>query len=202
MDGVLVNTEDIAHNLFVEFAKKYNSEFTEDDHKTILGRTEEFWSKYLCKKWGLSISPKEFANNYWSQQNLVLNSGLKLMAGAKQLLTKLKEDGYLLALVTSTPHEHVNIILDRFELTPYFDKFVTGDEISNGKPNPEPYYKAIQKLSLSSNDCIVVEDSISGVKSGKTAGCFVIAVPTIHAKGLDFSLADVVVKDLKDILVY
>lgn len=199
MDGILVNTEDIAHDLFIEFAKEFNSKFTEDDHKHILGTTETFWTEYLCNKWSTSISPKEFANVFWSRRNMVLDSRLRLMSGVMKLLQNLKEKGYKIALVTSTPHEYVKIVLDRFEIFPYFNIIVAGDEISNGKPNPEPYIKAIRELGLSSSDCVVVEDALDGVKSGKSAGCFVIAVPTIHAKGLNYSEANVVVESLDEI---
>ena len=201
MDGVLVNTEDIAHDIFEKFALEYNSEFTEHDHKHILGSTESYWAKYLCEKWNVPISNEEFANIYWKRRNIVLDSKLKLLSGVKQLFDLLKNTGFKIALVTSTPRDYVNIILERFDLMNYFDVSVTGDEIINGKPFPEPYIKAIESLGLQPEECVVVEDSIGGVTSGKTAGCFVVAIPTIHAKGLDYSSADLVFESLNELIL-
>ncbi len=104
-----------------------------------------------------------------------------------------------MALVTSTPRNHTEEFLERFNLKTYFSFIVTGDEILNGKPSPDPYLVAIKKLNLNSAECIVVEDALSGVRSGKSAGCVVVAIPTQHMDGLDYSEADFIIYDLNDL---
>jgi HAD superfamily hydrolase (TIGR01509 family) len=199
MDGVIFNTEDIAHEVFSLLAERFNSVFNEDHHKAILGTSEKFWSEYICNTFQFPLSPEEFRNEFWNEMYRASDSQLRLMSGIPRIFDELEEKGIKIALVTSTPMHQTKELLEKFGL---FDRFlvkITGDQIKNGKPDPEPYVKAIQMLNLQAHECVVIEDAISGVKSGKAAGCYVIAVPTKHALGLDYSMADRIVSSLDDI---
>lgn len=199
MDGVIFNTEDISHEVFSELAKEFGCVMEEKLHVAIMGTTELVWSKYFCTVWSLSIRPQEFAEKYWIIQERIEKENLQIMPGVVPLLTELKKTDIRTALVTSTPIEHVENQLNKFNLKQYFTIIITGDQVEKGKPDPEPYLTAIEKLGLKSTDCVVIEDAISGVESGKSAGCYVIAVPTVHAKSLDYSEADCVINSLEEI---
>ncbi len=197
MDGVIFNTEDIAHKVLESFAERCGRQFTEDHHKAILGTSESYWSKFMCDQFQLGMMPEEFSRQFWNERNKLVVRELKVMDGALAAIDKIREQGIKIALVTNSPRKQATILLDRFNLCSRFSVIVTGDEVKRGKPNPEPYLKAVCELGLQACECIVVEDTISGVKSGKRAGCYVIAVPTIHAIGLDYSEADRIIQSLE-----
>lgn len=199
MDGVIFNTEDLAHKVFTHLANVFVGVFEESDHVEILGTAESNWSNYFVSKWNLSISNKEFAGIFWENLENETKEHLKFMPGFEELIGKIKNKGLKVALVTSTPRINFNFLDKKFSLIQLFDVIVTGDEIAHGKPNPDPYLLAISRLGVAPESCVVIEDALSGVRSGKAAGCYVIAVPTKHATGLDYSDADLVVTSLNDI---
>lgn len=199
MDGVIFNTEDLAHNVFHELAIRFQGLFDEDDHKNILGTTELYWSQYFCNKWNLLISNNDFSEIFWNELRIATSDHLNLMPGFSDCIQIFRERGYETAIVTSTPKVSVLPLLERFNLLGLFDTIVAGDDVKNGKPFPDPYILAAKRLNQDSKDCVVIEDALSGVKSGRSAGCFVIAIPTIHALGLDYSDADIVIKNFSEI---
>jgi beta-phosphoglucomutase-like phosphatase (HAD superfamily) len=74
--------------------------------------------------------------------------------------------------------ENQQRIFEIFNLSPYFSTIITGEDIINGKPHPEPYLKTAEKLGVAPANALVIEDSLNGVRSGKAAGCRVIAITT------------------------
>lgn len=199
MDGVIFNTEDLAHNVFAKLSLEYGTKFEEADHKAILGTAQSIWSNYFVEKWQLSISSEEFASLFWLLLRKEADLNLNMMPGFLKFIQELRENSVSTALVTSTPRVNADPLLKKFVLHELFDVIVTGEEIHHGKPSPEPYLLAVQRLNLDSRECAVIEDAISGVKSAKAAGCYVIAIPTVHAFGLDYSEADKVIQNFDEL---
>ncbi|MEK9196285.1 MAG: HAD family phosphatase [Patescibacteria group bacterium] len=83
-------------------------------------------------------------------------------------------------LVTSSNSRVQKHIVDSFNIGDSFDCIITGDDITRGKPHPEPYLRAIKNLSVKPEDTLVVEDSNSGIESGLAAGCMVLGIATSH----------------------
>ena len=108
------------------------------------------------------------------------------------------KDRYKLALVTSTGPELVNHIDEILMIRKKFDSVIISTDTNNHKPKPDPYIKAINNLNFTPNQCVVVEDSIQGIKAGKSAGCQVIALEgSIEKKFLKD--ADYIISHLSDI---
>lgn len=91
----------------------------------------------------------------------------------KTVLEEAKKS-YQLALVSSSPWENINEMLDQCGLRPYFDLIVSGSDVAKAKPAPDLYEKAMKILGYSPEECIVIEDSYSGIVAGKQAGCKVV----------------------------
>jgi beta-phosphoglucomutase-like phosphatase (HAD superfamily) len=87
-----------------------------------------------------------------------------------------------------------------FEIRSYFDQVTTADEISHSKPDPEIYLKAADKLGVNPKDCITFEDTVSGIKSAKNAGMYVIALTTTHGAD-ELISADWVIGSFKEVSV-
>ena len=102
-------------------------------------------------------------------------------------------------MASSGTKEFINIVLDKFKIRDYFRVIVSGDEVSVGKPAPETFLIAAEKLGLSPQQCIVLEDATNGIESAKAAGCKCIAIP--YKKGLkqDLSKADLILDSLNEV---
>lgn len=118
----------------------------------------------------------------------------KFIAGALGFLRYLGAKGFKLALVTGTSKTEVRKILPK-GIYDIFDVIVAGDDCRRGKPNPEPYRKAVKKLKIGKKDSIVIENAPSGLESAKRAGLYCLAVETSLSKEY-LSEADIVFKSI------
>ena len=103
---------------------------------------------------------------------------MKLIPGSREFIQKAHSKGFKLGLTTSALQENQQRIFEMFNLRPFFSTIITGRDIINGKPHPEPYLKTAEKLGVVPANALVIEDSVNGVRSGKAAGCRVIAITT------------------------
>lgn len=124
---------------------------------------------------------------------------LEAMPGLRESLKLFKDAGYQIALASSGVREYVEIVLDKFEVREYFDVIVAGDEVKNGKPNPEIYQVAVAKLGLRPEECVVLEDADHGIAAAKAAGCKCIAIKNPFTAPQTHKEADLVLDSLNDI---
>jgi len=200
MDGLMIDTEPIQSKGF----------------KLLL---EEYGKKPICHKNGLIHSVgktgscaqlkidykinedldilKQKRQQYYQQ--VLKSETVKPMFGLSQLLRLLKKNNFKIAVGTLSFMEDINVIFPKLKILSYFDVFVTCEDVINGKPAPDIYLRAAEKLNLRPTECLVLEDSESGVSSGKSADMKVIAVPNKFTKDHDFSKADLIVNSLNDI---
>lgn len=116
---------------------------------------------------------------------------LQLFPGAFELLEKVKKRDLKMALATSGDREYVNIVFEKWpRFKTFFTTLVVSEDVKRGKPYPDVYKKALEKLNIQSNEAVVLEDSYNGVAAAKGAGIQVIAVPNKHYPDADFTLAD------------
>ncbi len=114
-------------------------------------------------------------------------------------------DGRAVALVSSSPHDWISRMLDRFDLRESFDQIISAEEIDGAsKPDPGVYEYAAEQLSVNSVECVAVEDSENGVESAKAAGMRAVGYRNQSDSELDLSAADVVVgspEELRKVLL-
>lgn len=124
------------------------------------------------------------------------------MPGAMELLDQLRSRNIPVALVTSSNDLKMqHLWSDMPELKEKFDVIITGDEVTHSKPNPEGYLTAARRLGVDPHHCVVFEDSLQGVKAGKSAGAFVVGVAgTLKAEDIA-PYADIVVNGVKEVNV-
>ena len=121
-----------------------------------------------------------------------------LVKGIKRFLDNLQKNKILTAIATSGRKKVQNLIFQKFKLTPFFSFIVTGDDVASAKPNPQIFLDVAEKLNIPAADCIVFEDSYSGVEAAKRAGMKVVLVMTSHSQK-DIPNVDMAIKDFTKI---
>ncbi|MBE7003531.1 MAG: HAD family phosphatase [Ruminococcaceae bacterium] len=106
-------------------------------------------------------------------------NGVPLKPGARDILTGLRAAGWRVAVASSSPMDMIRHNLSLDGIDGYFDALVSGQEVANGKPWPDIFLRAAEKLGLAPEECYVLEDSLSGVEAGWRAGCRTIMVPDL-----------------------
>jgi beta-phosphoglucomutase family hydrolase len=123
---------------------------------------------------------------------------IRPLPGAKELIEALHRRGFRLALGTSTPPENVELVLRELELAEHFPARITSADVQRGKPDPEVFLRAAERLSVAPERCVVIEDAEAGVEAAHRAGMACIAVVTTRPSEA-LATADLIVRSLADL---
>lgn len=201
MDGVIVHTNPYHKKAFKIFLDKHNVSLTDEELKEhVYGRINAEIFPYIFKGDYTPEKGEEWADEKEAIFRDLYKKDVKPIQGLIHFLEELKKEGIKSAVGTSAPVENLDFIIDSLNLRHYFDAFLHSADVTEGKPNPEIYLKAADRLNVDPNTCVVFEDSIAGVKAGLNAGMKVIAVATTHTSE-EFDGADLVIKDFDELTV-
>lgn len=129
----------------------------------------------------------------------ILASDVPLMDGARQLINQLHDDGFRIALGSSGPPENVHMVLNALQLPGRIQAIVTGVDVDRGKPHPDVFLQAADRLGLSPDQCAVVEDAAAGIEAAHRAGMFCVAFVSKGHTVEELSAADVTVTSLRQL---
>lgn len=200
MDGVMVDSEDY----WVELQREEILPQTVPDEdvavEEVTGMNYREIYDYLEEEYGTAVSREEFVDLFDDTAQELYGERVELLEGLHGLLEELRERDVRVALVSSSPHDWIGIVLERFDLEGGFDAVVSAEEIDGpGKPDPTIFEYAADEVGVSADRCVAVEDSENGVEAAARAGTTVVAY-RIDAHGdIDLSPADVVVDDPEEL---
>lgn len=182
MDGVLVDSEPL-HERAQKFVFAENAlDVPEGILGTFKGKTEEDVFEFIVREYGHGrMDPADLVR----QKHEVyrgLMSELRPVDGSVQFVRFLQQSGLRLALTTSATRRDQEYALDMLALDELFEVIVTADDVTRPKPHPEPYSITVQRMSLEPETCLVIEDSLNGVRSALSAGCRVAGLSTSFDK--------------------
>ena len=175
MDGTLVDTEPYWIATEQAMAEKYGATWTHADALHLVGSDLIDSGRYIKQVMGLDLSPEEIVEELLDGVVAKVELEVPWRPGAVELLTSLTEAGIRCGLVTMSYERFVAPILARLPAEA-FRVVVTGDQVANGKPHPEPYLTAAAALGVPPEECVAIEDSSTGAKSAEAAGCLVLVV--------------------------
>jgi len=195
LDGVLVDTGWAHKQSWYDLAEKEGFSLTDEFFYSTFGMQNNQIIPMLIGQDASSERIKRLSD--WKERRYreIIAEKLVPAEGAKSLLSDLKKEGFLLAVGSSAPKANLRLVLERTGLRDYFDAYVTGQDVTNGKPAPDTFLKAAEKLSLNPDRCAVVEDAVQGIEAGKAAGMAVVAVTTTRSRA-DLNRADIIVDSL------
>jgi beta-phosphoglucomutase len=180
MDGVIVDSNPAHKIALKQFCHKYGFNLTEEQLKEkIYGRTNKDWIPAVFGKISTEQA-KAYANEKEALFREIYASTIRPLDGLIKFLDQIKRAGISMAIATSAPRENVDFTLEKTGTREYFDTILDESFVEKGKPDPEIYRKTAGAIRFSPSKCIVFEDSLSGVKSGKAAGCKVVGLTTTH----------------------
>ena len=179
MDGLMVDTESLATEAFIHSAKKQGYDMTKEEILLVLGFTTksiyEFWENYFKNS---DVSGKQLVDDHYKYiENILFTTGPRKMPYIEELLKYLKESNYKVAVASSSNMNHIINNMEKTGLKKYIDEFASGAEVENGKPAPDVFLLAAERLGVKPEECLVLEDSKAGVLAGSSAGAKVIMVP-------------------------
>lgn len=178
MDGVLVDSERpflrTLHALLTEAGVAHDR----DGLRHLCGQPAPALRAFLLERFGGDeTAAAAFGERYQAAKRRFLENGeVQVMPGAHDVLATLRERGTALAVATSTYRDAALERLARYDLARWFDDVVTGDQVANGKPAPDIFLLAAERLRVDPRACIAVEDSVAGVQAARDAGMTVFAV--------------------------
>jgi HAD superfamily hydrolase (TIGR01509 family) len=180
MDGLLFNTEQISLDTFVSACRECNFEPDVQVYYRCIGtnsvKTKEIFNEGYGPDFPYQQIQKVWLEKYHQE---ALAKPLALKPGALNLLQYLESQKCRKALVTSSRHQNAVVKLTNARIQEYFEFVLGGDEVSNGKPDPEIYLSACNRLGLDPGHCLALEDSDNGVLAAFRAGLKVIQVPDL-----------------------
>lgn len=194
MDGVLVDSECIHRDAFKKVFTELNIPVTEKEQDGFAGLpSDKIWG-YIREKYSIRQSVSDLIKMKRKVYSESLKSTqIKPTDGLIELLDTLKENNIKICIASSSAREFVRYIIDRLEITHYFDNIVSGEDVVNGKPNPDIYLKASEKYNVIPSDCTVIEDAHNGVIGAKAAGMNCVGYKNPNSGNQDLSKADIIV---------
>ena len=179
MDGLMVDTESLSTEAFINSAKAQGYNMTKEETLKVLGFTKaniyQFWIDYFQ---GTNVDGKKLVDDHYEYiENVLYTVGPEKMPYVEELLKYLRENNYKIAVASSSDTADIKNNLEKTKLEKYIDEIASGAEVENGKPAPDVFLLAAERLDVDPKDCLILEDSKAGVKAGKSSGAMVFMVP-------------------------
>ncbi|MEN6497050.1 MAG: HAD family phosphatase [Thermoguttaceae bacterium] len=202
MDGLMFNTEDVYYQVGSELLRRRGCEFSRELSDAMMGRPPQPSFEVMIQWHSLTDTWRTLAAESEELFISLLDEYLAPMPGLFDLLDRLEAAGIPKAICTSSSRRVMTAVLSRFSMEPRFQFTLTAEDIVHGKPDPEIYLKAAQRLGIKPQEMLVLEDSQAGCRAAAAAGAFAVAVPGAHSAKHDFSVASLVIRSLGDRRLY
>jgi beta-phosphoglucomutase len=177
MDGVLVDSEPFICKAAVMMFSELGVKVLPDDFNPFVGMGENRYIGGVSEKYGVKIDIEQVKARTYEIYEKIVRGRLSPLPGAHEFIAECRKKGFKLALATSADRVKMEVNLKEIGLMQNsFHSIITGLDVENKKPFPDIYIKAAGSIGLEPQECLVVEDAVSGIKAGKSAGCKCLAV--------------------------
>lgn len=178
MDGVLIDAKEWHYEALNRALGLFEFHINRYEHLvTFDGLPTRDKLAMLTKDRGLPLGLHEVINNLKQKYTMeIVHRECKPMFQHEYALSKLKAQGYKLALASNSVRNSVEVMMKKSGLDRFLDAMVSNEDVKKGKPDPEMYLKATELLGLNPAECLVVEDNENGIRAARDAGCHVMVV--------------------------
>ena len=204
LDGLLADTEIISLKVYQELLEDFGIPFTEETYsREYSGHREEENVQRFLDTYDLPWNFDQTLEKVYELEAQILDKGVNLKKGAKNLLAFLQREGIPIALATSSVESRARMILDSNGILSLFDHLVFAKDVKRSKPYPDIFLKACSDLNVLPESCLVLEDSEAGIEAASRAGISVICIPDLKIPAQSFlNKTEQVFQDLDDVRDY
>jgi beta-phosphoglucomutase len=200
VDGVLIDSYEPHFQSWREIAARYGIDYTEAMFARGFGRTSR---EIVAEQWNrhdLSAEQiREIDDAKEAAYRRIVALNFPAMPGAHDLVVALHTSGFQVAVGSSGPPENVELAIEKLGLAPWINAKVTGRDVTRGKPDPQVFLIAAEKLGVPPARCAVVEDAPAGVAAAKAAGMACVGFPSTGRSRDDVAAADLVIESLSEL---
>ncbi len=179
LDGVLVDSETIWDAARRDVVARHHGTWRPDATRAMMGMSSTEWAAYLHDELGVAVPAQQLVDEVAAVVDAQYQAHLPLLPGAREAVTQLSER-WPLALASSSNRTIIERFLDRSGLRDRFTVTISSEEVARGKPAPDVYLAAIERLHARATRSVAIEDSTNGLLSAAAAGLAVVAVPNAH----------------------
>lgn len=187
MDGLMIDSERVTYEEYCRKLTQLGYSFDESIYRNCLGKNKKGVFEVLINKFGHEFPIDKVWDDVHVALDNRLNEEIPLKQGIVELLIFLKEKGYKTIVATSSARVRADIILKKGNIYGYFDDLICGDEVTCGKPHPEIFLTACQKLGVNPDEALVLEDSEAGIMAAHAANIDVICIPDMKYPDKEFA---------------
>lgn len=182
MDGVLIEAKDWHYESLNKALGLFGMEISRYDHLvTYDGLPTKKKLEMLSTERGLPVELHDFINEMKQQYTMeIVYARCKPRFFHEFALSRLKQEGYRLAVASNSIRQTVQVMMSHAALLDYLDFFLSNQDVKVGKPDPEIYTKAIARLGLSPQECLIVEDNEKGIQAARASGAWLMEVDEIE----------------------
>lgn len=200
-DGLMIDSENATYEEYVIYLKEMGLSFPKELYLTFLGKNKPLIREIFLKHYGLDFPFETVWDDVHVRLDQRLENNLPIKPGLLELISYLKENKYKIAIATSSDRNRIDRILK--DLTDQFDYIICGDEVSKGKPDPEIFLKACEKLGVHPSQALVLEDSESGILAAYNGNIDVICIPDMKYPQPEFEKhTKAILKNLTAVIDY
>jgi HAD superfamily hydrolase (TIGR01509 family) len=177
LDGVLADSEPWWSEIDAKLLAEYGVTYHGEHHQQVVGVSYRLAVEFYKKAFVLSVPTEEMMRRRGEIATEFFANRIGLFPKVKGVLEELRQMKLHLAVATSSVSASARPFLDRHQLTGFFEVVVTGEQVEQGKPAPDIYLCAADKLGIPADACLVIEDALPGVAAAKAAKMYVAAIP-------------------------
>ncbi|HEX3452991.1 MAG TPA: HAD family phosphatase [Gaiellaceae bacterium] len=202
LDGVILESEEVWDEVRGRYVVERGGRYDAEAQRAMMGMSAPEWSRYLSDELGVPGRPEQISDDLVALMTARYREELPLIPGAAEAVERLAAR-WPLGLASSSNRRLIDAVLELSGLDRYFRATVSSGEVERGKPAPDVYLEAAQRLDVAADLCVAVEDSHAGIRSAEAAGMRVIAIPNPsyppEPEALD--LADRVLQSIAELTV-
>jgi HAD superfamily hydrolase (TIGR01509 family) len=198
LDGLMFNTEEVFQKTGTELLRRRGMTATPELFLRMMGRRAPEAFAAMIEMYRLAESIDELTVESEAIFLDLLDAHLQPMPGLMELLTLIEDRRLPKAVATSSSRRYLRGLLQRFELQERFPITLTAEDVTHGKPHPEIYLKAAERLGVPPHEMLVLEDSQAGTQAAAAAGAHIVSVPHEFSRHHDFSTAKAIAACLND----
>lgn len=200
MDGVLIDSEPIHFETDVNVLKKMGIDLSFDFYKQFIGTPmRNIWTR-IREKYNISLSVDELIDlSEIEKKRIIEETGYREIKGVANLVKDISDNGYLLAVASSSPYDYIQTVTKAININQYFVEILSGEHFENPKPAPDIFIEAAKRLGVNPDECLVIEDSKNGVTAAKAAEMVCLGFVNPSSGDQDISAADYLTEGFEEV---